>query len=116
MRVLPLLLLLPLASPAGSAETAIRPERTIRLFDGKSLAPFYTWLVDDHRPAHPEGEGPVEAVAEGTAPRAIIEQIKTFERELEQLDKEIAGLEARARLGQLDVARALRGLEPALDA
>jgi hypothetical protein len=50
MRVLPLLLLLPLASPAGSAdETAIRPDRTIHLFDGKSLAPFYTWLVDDHR-------------------------------------------------------------------
>ena len=50
MRVLPLLLLLPLASSAGSAaETAIRPQRTIRLFDGKSLAPFYPWLVDDHR-------------------------------------------------------------------
>lgn len=50
MRVLPLLLLLPLASPGGSAdEAAIRPDRTIRLFDGKSLAPFYTWLVDDHR-------------------------------------------------------------------
>jgi len=50
MRVLPLLLLLPLASSAASvAETAIRPDRTIHLFDGKSLAPFYTWLVDDHR-------------------------------------------------------------------
>ena len=50
MRVLPLLLLLPLASSAGSAvETAIRPDRTLHLFDGKSLAPFYTWLVDDHR-------------------------------------------------------------------
>jgi len=50
MRVLPLLLLLPLASSAAPAdETAIRPDRTIHLFDGKSLSPFYTWLVDDHR-------------------------------------------------------------------
>lgn len=50
MRVLPFLLLVPLAGPSGSgAETAIRPDRTIHLFDGKSLAPFYTWLVDDHR-------------------------------------------------------------------
>jgi 3-keto-disaccharide hydrolase len=50
MRVLPFLLLVPLAGSAGStAETAIRPDRTIHLFDGKSLAPFYTWLVDDHR-------------------------------------------------------------------
>jgi hypothetical protein len=50
MRVLPLLLLLPLASSAASAAgTAIRPDQTIHLFDGKSLAPFYTWLVDDHR-------------------------------------------------------------------
>jgi len=49
MRVLPILLLVPLASPVGSTgETAIRPDRTIHLFDGKSLAPFYTWLVDDH--------------------------------------------------------------------
>jgi hypothetical protein len=50
LRTLPLLLLLPLASSAGSAaQTAVRPDRTIHLFDGKSLAPFYTWLVDDHR-------------------------------------------------------------------
>jgi hypothetical protein len=50
MRILTLLLLLPLASSAGvAAETAVRPEQTIHLFDGKSLAPFYTWLVDDHR-------------------------------------------------------------------
>jgi hypothetical protein len=50
MRVLPLLLLLPLVSSAGSAAgTAIRPDRAIHLFDGKTLAPFYTWLVDDHR-------------------------------------------------------------------
>lgn len=50
MRTLSFLLLLLLASPAGSApETAVRPDRTIHLFDGRSLAPFYTWLVDDHR-------------------------------------------------------------------
>ena len=50
MHVLSLLLLLPLASsPGASAETAIQPRETIRLFDGKSLAPFYTWLVDSHR-------------------------------------------------------------------
>jgi hypothetical protein len=50
MRILSFLLLVPLASPAGpAAETAVRPDRTIRLFDGKSLAPFYTWLVDDHQ-------------------------------------------------------------------
>jgi hypothetical protein len=50
MRVLPFLLLVSLAGSVGSpAETAIRPDRTIHLFDGKSLAPFYTWLVDDHR-------------------------------------------------------------------
>ncbi len=50
MRVLPFVLLVPLAGSLGSAsETAIRPDRTIHLFDGRSLAPFYTWLVDDHR-------------------------------------------------------------------
>jgi hypothetical protein len=50
MRVVPFLLLVPLAGPLGSAApTAIRPDRTIHLFDGKSLAPFSTWLVDDHR-------------------------------------------------------------------
>jgi hypothetical protein len=50
MRVLPLLLLVPLTSSAGSdSGTAIRPDRTIRLFDGKSLDGFYTWLVDTHR-------------------------------------------------------------------
>ena len=50
MRVLPFVLLVPLAGWVDSAsETAIRPDRTIHLFDGKSLAPFYTWLVDDHR-------------------------------------------------------------------
>jgi len=50
MRVLSLVLLLPLASSlVSSDEAAIRPEQTIRLFDGRSLAPFYTWLVDTHR-------------------------------------------------------------------
>jgi hypothetical protein len=50
MRVLSLLLLVPLASsPVSSGETALRPEQTIRLFDGTSFAPFYTWLVDAHR-------------------------------------------------------------------
>jgi hypothetical protein len=48
MRTLALLMLLPLAS-GSTAETAIRPDRTIRLFDGKTLAPFTTWLVDSHR-------------------------------------------------------------------
>ena len=50
MRLMPYVLLVPLAGSLGSpAETAIRPDHTIHLFDGKSLAPFYTWLVDDHR-------------------------------------------------------------------
>lgn len=50
MRVFPLLLLLPLTPLAGAAPgAAIRPERTIRLFDGRSLDGFYTWLVDTHR-------------------------------------------------------------------
>jgi hypothetical protein len=50
MRFLSLLLLLPLVSSGDAAsETAIRPDRTIHLFDGKSLDPFYTWLVDSHR-------------------------------------------------------------------
>lgn len=50
MRFLSLLLLLPLVSSGGAAsETAIRPDQTIRLFDGKTFAPFYTWLVESHR-------------------------------------------------------------------
>jgi hypothetical protein len=50
MRFLSLLLLLPLTSSGGAAgQTAVRPDRTIHLFDGKSFAPFYTWLVDSHR-------------------------------------------------------------------
>jgi hypothetical protein len=49
MRNLALLLLLSLASGGSDTETAIRPDRTVRLFDGKTLAPFTTWLVDSHR-------------------------------------------------------------------
>jgi hypothetical protein len=48
--VVSLLLLLSLASPASTAaQTAIRPDTVIHLFDGKSLDGFYTWLVDSHR-------------------------------------------------------------------
>ena len=44
-----LLLLLTVAPQAGPADQAsIRPDRTIQLFDGKSLDQFETWLVDDH--------------------------------------------------------------------
>jgi len=43
-------LALPLVSPAASQHRAsVRPETTIRLFDGKSLDGFETWLVDTHR-------------------------------------------------------------------
>jgi hypothetical protein len=50
MRSLSLLLLVPLVSSGGAvSDTAIRPDHTIHLFDGKSLAPFYTWVVDSHR-------------------------------------------------------------------
>ena len=39
-----------LAVPSGSAaQTAVRPETVIHLFDGKTLDGFYTWLVDHHR-------------------------------------------------------------------
>jgi hypothetical protein len=44
-----LFLLLFLSSGGSAGETAIRPGQTIHLFDGKTLAPFYTWLVDSHR-------------------------------------------------------------------
>lgn len=45
-----LLTLFVLVLPAGSAaQTAIRPDTVIQLFDGKSLDAFYTWLVDSHR-------------------------------------------------------------------
>jgi len=38
------------AWPAGaSAQTAIRPDKVIHLFDGKTLDNFYTWVVDSHR-------------------------------------------------------------------
>jgi hypothetical protein len=51
---MPFLVALLLACTAGVAtqpagEVAIRPDRTIRLFDGKGLESFDTWLVDDHR-------------------------------------------------------------------
>jgi hypothetical protein len=43
-------LLLPLAAASvPAADTAVRPEQAIRLFDGKTLDAFYTWLVDAHR-------------------------------------------------------------------
>jgi hypothetical protein len=35
--------------PAGTAPVAVRPQRTIHLFEGRSLEAFYTWLVDSHR-------------------------------------------------------------------
>jgi hypothetical protein len=35
--------------PAAPPAAAIRPDSTIRLFDGKSLDRFETWLVDSHR-------------------------------------------------------------------
>jgi hypothetical protein len=38
------------AWPAGaSAQTAIRPDKVIHLFDGKTLDGFYAWVVDSHR-------------------------------------------------------------------
>ena len=51
MRAVASLLLLYLAaSPTGAAaQTAVRPDRAIQLFDGRSLDAFYTWLVDSHR-------------------------------------------------------------------
>jgi hypothetical protein len=36
------------ALPAAAQEPAARPDATVHLFDGKSLEPFETWLVDDH--------------------------------------------------------------------
>jgi len=48
--VMALLMLFVAASPATTAaQTAIRPDRVIHLFDGKSVDSFYTWLVDSHR-------------------------------------------------------------------
>ena len=38
------------AVPAGTAaQTAIRSDRVIQLFDGKSMDAFYPWLVDSHK-------------------------------------------------------------------
>jgi len=34
---------------AEESSAAIRPERTLHLFDGRTLDAFYTWLVDSHR-------------------------------------------------------------------
>jgi hypothetical protein len=46
--LLPLLvLILPVAPPA--AAQVVAPEETIRLFEGRHLSPFYTWLVDTRR-------------------------------------------------------------------
>ena len=36
------------ALPASAQDAAVRPDATVHLFDGKSLEPFETWLVDDH--------------------------------------------------------------------
>ena len=58
----------------------------------------------------------VEAIADGTPPKSVLDQIRALEKDLTRFDTEIAGLEARAHLGHLDVARALRDLEPALAA
>jgi hypothetical protein len=63
-----------------------------------------------------EESAPVGAVADGKPPKAFVEQVKALEAEHDRMDGKIAAVEARRRLGQLDVARALRGLEPALAA
>jgi len=55
-------------------------------------------------------------VTDGQPPRAILEQITVLEAERERLGGEITAVEARGRLGQLDVERAIRDLEPALAA
>jgi hypothetical protein len=44
----PILLALAFPLAAQSEPAALRPDKTIRLFDGKTLDPFTTWLVDDH--------------------------------------------------------------------
>jgi hypothetical protein len=43
------LLLVFVSCPPVQAQTAVKPETTIHLFDGKSLAPFESWVVDSHR-------------------------------------------------------------------
>jgi hypothetical protein len=45
--------LTPVGLPAQAPSSAITPSTTIKLFDGKSLANFDTWLVDHHE-ADPE--------------------------------------------------------------
>ena len=45
---LALLLIIALEALAQSEPAAIRPDQPIRLFDGKSLDNFTTWLVDHH--------------------------------------------------------------------
>ena len=50
MRAWILPLLFPLVAASGpDGGGAVRPDRTIRLFDGRTLDAFYTWLVDTHR-------------------------------------------------------------------
>jgi hypothetical protein len=45
----PALLLSVVALSDPTTQTAVRPDRTVRLFDGKTLDGFYTWLVDTGR-------------------------------------------------------------------
>ena len=56
----------------------------------------------------------VDAVADGKAPRAILDQIQALEAELDRLNGAIAAVEARGHLGHLEVARAVHEMEPAL--
>ncbi len=49
MRKLVLVALIALSPGSLFAQTVIRPEGRVPLFDGKSLDRFYTWLVDSHR-------------------------------------------------------------------
>jgi hypothetical protein len=44
-----LLVLSFIQAPAAFAQNAIKPETVIRLFDGKTLDQFDTWLVDSHQ-------------------------------------------------------------------
>jgi site-specific DNA recombinase len=56
----------------------------------------------------------LDAVADGQPPKSLLEQVHALERERDRLDAEIAAQETRGHLGQLDVARKVRELEPAL--
>src|SRR5512146_208056 len=51
MRLVALFLfVLPLLQPSATwAQASITPDATIRLFDGKNLDHFDTWLVDSHQ-------------------------------------------------------------------